>query len=226
MERHFDEELKALKKNILNMASMVDELTGRAIKALKERDEALAEEVEKADEVVDLLEIEIDKQCLDLMARRQPLAIDLRFITSVMKINNDLERIGDLATTIAHKSRILLKYPPLKPLIDIPRMADMVREMIKESVNALVERDSVKAMKIIEMDNEVDSLYVQVFREILTYMMENNENIKSGIELILIAKYIERMADHVTNIAEDIVYMIEGKTIKHGFETIDRAGGA
>jgi phosphate transport system protein len=218
MERHFDEELNNLKRNILKMASLVDESIDKAIRALVERKEELALEVENQDSAIDMLEIEIDMLCLDLLARRQPIAIDLRFIASVMKINSDLERIGDLAANIGHKTQILLKYPLLKPLIDIPKMGDLIRGMLKDSITALVEKNSELARNITTRDTLVDDLYVQVFREVLTHMMEDNENIKTGIELILVAKHLERMADHITNVAEDIVYMVEGKTIKHKFE--------
>ena len=218
MDRQFDGELNALKKNILKMASLVDEAIARSIKSLVDRSDELAEAVEDDDEQIDMLEIEVEKQCLELLARRQPIAIDLRFITSVMKINSDLERIGDLAANIAHKSRILIKYPQLKPLIDIPKMAEIVRSMLKDSISALISNDSALARKICSRDTDVDGFYVQIFREVLTYMMESSNNIKTGIELILIAKHIERMADHVTNIDEDIVYMVDAKTIKHHFE--------
>jgi phosphate transport system protein len=218
MERQFDEELNNLKRNILKMASLVDESIAKAIKSLVERSEDTAIEVENEDSAIDMLEIEIDMLCLDLLARRQPIAIDLRFITSVMKINSDLERIGDLAANIGHKVQILIKYPQLKPLIDIPRMGELVRGMLKDGITALVDKNTDLARNITNRDQLVDELYVQVFREVLTHMMDDAENIKNGIELILIAKHLERMADHVTNIAEDIVYMVEGKTIKHKFE--------
>jgi len=218
MDRQFDEELNVLKKDILKMAALVDEAISRAIKSLVERSDELALAVEEDDEQMDMLEIEIEKQCLELLARRQPIANDLRFVTSVMKINSDLERMGDLAANIAHKTRILIKYPLLKPLIDIPKMAETVRSMLKDSISALIENNSDLARKIVERDTKVDGLYVQVFREVLTYMMQDSNNIKSGIELIMIAKHLERMADHITNIDEDIVYMVDAKTIKHDFE--------
>jgi phosphate transport system protein len=218
MERQFDEELNELKKNILNMASLVDESIGRALKSLVDRVDELAEAVEEDDERIDMLEITIDRQCLELLARRQPIAVDLRFITSVMKINSDLERIGDLAGNIAHKARILNKLPKLKPLIDIPKMADIIREMLKDVMKSLVDTNSELARKVCDRDNEIDGLYVQVFREVLTHMMADTQNIKTGIELILVAKHLERMADHITNVAEDIVYMVDAKTIKHHFE--------
>jgi phosphate transport system protein len=218
MERQFDEELNELKRNILKMASMVDESIERAIKSLVNRVDELAEAVEEDDEQVDMLEITIERQCLELLARRQPIAIDLRFITSVMKINSDLERVGDLAGNIAHKARILNKLPVLKPLIDIPKMAESIRGMLRDAVTALVDKNSGLARKICDRDAEIDGLYVQIFREVLTHMMEDSGNIKTGIELILIAKHLERMADHITNVAEDIVYMVDAKTIKHQFE--------
>ncbi|MFP4465847.1 MAG: phosphate signaling complex protein PhoU [Candidatus Goldiibacteriota bacterium] len=218
MERHFDDELKELKKNILKMQTLVDEAIIKSIKSLVDRNGELAEEVLGSDDAIDLLEIVIDKQCLELLAKRQPVAVDLRFITSVQKINSDLERIGDLCINVASASKYLAKHPQLKPLIDIPQMADITRSMLKDTMLALVDRDSKLARKIVEQDEEVDRLYVQNFREILSYMLEDNNNIKRGLRLILTAKHIERMADHVQNIAEDIVYMVEATTIKHHYE--------
>jgi len=223
LERHFDEELQDLRKNIMKMASLVDEAIVNSVKALKERDEESAARVIEKDEAIDMLEIEVDRQCLELIAKRQPIAVDLRFITSIMKINSDLERIGDLAIHIAHRTKSISKLKPLKPLIDIPKMAEKTRGMLKDAMNALVDKNAELARAICERDSEIDGLYVQNFREILTYMMEDRENIKAGIHLILCSKQIERMADHVTNIAEDIVYLVEGKTIKHHME--EREGG-
>jgi phosphate transport system protein len=218
MERHFDEELSDLKKNILKMASLVDDAIGKAVKSLVDRDEELAGVVENDDDYIDALELEIDRFCLELLARRQPIATDLRFITSVMKINNDLERIGDHAANIAHKARILAQYPKLKPLVYIPKMGEIAKDMLKDAINALVNKDSELARKMVLKDEDVDKLYVQIYRDAIDSMMEDREKIKSGTELIMIAKHFERMADYITNLAEDIVYMVEGKTIKHGFE--------
>ncbi len=227
MERHFDEELNELKKNILKMETMVEEAIARSIKSLVERDAELARKLIEDDQAIDMLEIEIDRQCLELLAKRQPMAVDLRVITSLQKINSDLERIADLAINIGYASIYLSKHPPLKPLIDIPKMADETRQMLKDAMLAMVDSNAALAREICQKDKEIDTLYVQNFREILTYMMEDNNNIKRGIRLILAAKHIERMADHVTNIAEDIVYMIEGKTIKHHLEELEsnRTGG-
>lgn len=221
MERHFDEELNDLKQNILKMAMLVDEAIGKAIKALKNRDSALAEKVVEEDNNIDMLEIHVDKECLDLIARRQPIAVDLRFVTSIMKINSDLERIGDLAVSVAQRALSVNKLKPLKPLIDIPKMGEMTQAMLRDAMTALVDKNTLMARKICEIDVSVDKLYVQNFREVLTYMMEDANNIKVGIHLILASKQLERMADHVTNIAEEVVYMVEAKTIKHHYEEKD-----
>ena len=218
IERHFDDELQDLRRTVLKMVSLVDEAMGNAVAALEKRDANLAAEIIEKDEAIDMLELEIDRQCLELIAKRQPIAVDLRIVTSIMKINSDLERIGDLAIHIAHRAKSLSKLKPLKPLIDIPKMAENARAMLKQAMKALVEKDSDAARKVCDKDKDVDELYVQNFREVLTYMLEDKENIKAGIHLILSSKQIERMADHVTNIAEDVVYMVEGKTIKHNME--------
>jgi phosphate transport system protein len=218
MERHFDEELNLLKRQILKMGTLVDEAIAGSVKAIVERNEDIARKIIDNDQVIDMLEIEIDRQCLELLAKRQPMAVDLRFITSLQKINSDLERIGDLSINLSYAAIYLAKHAPLKPLIDLPIMADETRTLLKDAMLAFVDSNSQLAREICSKDSEIDKLYVQNFREILTYMMEDNANIKRGIRLILVAKHIERMADHVTNIAEDIVYMVEGKTIKHHFE--------
>jgi phosphate transport system protein len=218
MERHFDEELNDLKKKVLKIQSLVETAIMQSVKALVDRDSDLAEKVIENDQEIDLLEIMIDRQCLELLAKRQPMAVDLRIITSIQKINNDLERIGDLAINVAYASKYLSKHPPLKPMIIIPAMAEETRQMLKDAMLSFVDENSSLAREICKKDSQIDELYVQNFREVLTYMMEDTNNIKRGIRLILVSKHIERMADHITNIDEDIVYMIDGKTIKHHFE--------
>jgi phosphate transport system protein len=218
MERHFDEELNLLNKELLRMAAMAEESVAKAISALEKRDEKLAQEVLEDEEKINMLEIEIDELCLRLLALRQPMAIDLRFITSAMKINNDLERIGDLAVNIAERTLDLLKEPLLKPLIDIPRMAKIAQGMVKDVLNAFVEKDSKLAREVCRRDDEVDNLNDQIFRELLTYMLTDTKNIKRALDLILIARNLERVADHATNIGEDVFYLVEGKTIKHHIE--------
>jgi len=222
MDGHLEKELKKLEEKLLKMANMAEESIAMAIESLKIRKEELAKEVLKREEIVNQLDIEIDEYCLKLLALKQPMAIDLRFITSAMKIVSELERIGDQAVNIAQRSLELLKYPLLKPLIDIPRMAELAKGMVKDSINAFVNRDEKLARNVCERDDEVDGLNDQIFRELLTYMMQDPTTIRRAVELILIGRHLERIADHATNIAEDVVYWIKGKTIKHHFEEKER----
>ena len=218
MERRFDEELRELNKQLLRMCALVEEAIILSVKALVERKADLAEKVIKSDEAIDMLEIEIDEQCLRLLALYQPEAIDLRFITSEMKINNELERIGDQAVNIAECAQKIIKQPILKPLIDIPRIAALARKMIGDSIDALVNKDEPLARDVCKRDDEVDNLNDHIFRELLTYMIQNPKTITIAVELILIGRHLERMADHATNIAEDVIYFVKGKTIKHHIE--------
>lgn len=215
MERHFDQQLGALRKNLIQMASLVETAIANAIKSLIERDSKLAQGVIKSDEDIDLLELEIDKQCVDLLALRQPLAIDLRFITSSIKITNNLERMGDLAVNIAERVIPLSQEPQLKPLIDIPRMATITQTMVKDSIDAFVNRDTELARSVYERDSTVDALNDQIFRELLTYMMQDPGNITRAVHLVLISRHLERIADHSTNIAEEVVYIVKAKVVKH-----------
>src|SRR4030042_3292418 len=226
MERHFDEELNALNEKLLHMARLAEESVAMAVKSLKERNEALAQNVFKREVTIHLLEIEIDELCMKLLALRQPVASDLRFITSAMKITSELERVGDLAFNIAEVSVELLKQPALKPLIDIPRMASLAQGMVRDSLNAFVHRDEKLARSVCERDDEVDSLNDQVFRELLTYMMNDPSTINRAVGLILIGRHLERIADHATNIGEDVIYLVLGKTIKHHIEEIRREAAA
>jgi phosphate transport system protein len=226
MERHLDEELKALNEKLLHLARLAEESVARAIKSLKERNETFAQDVFKREESIHLLEIEIDELCMKLLALRQPVASDLRFITSAMKIASELERVADLAVNIAEVSLELLKQPALKPLIDIPRMASLAQSMVRDSLNAFVNRDEKLARSVCERDDEVDSLNDQVFRELLTYMMNDQSTINRSVGLILIGRHLERIADHATNIGEDVIYLVLGKTIKHHIEEIRREAAA
>ncbi len=220
MKRHFDEELKELNKQLLKMSAFVEESISRSVKALVERKADLAEEVIKSDEAIDMLEIEIDELCLKLFALHQPAAVDLRFITSAMKINNDLERIGDQAVNIAERTQKIIKQALLKPLIDIPRMAALAQKMVKDSIGALINKDEALARDVCKRDKKVDNLNDQVFRELLTYMMQDAKTITRAVELILVGRHLERIADHATNIAEDVIYFVKGKTIKHHPENV------
>jgi phosphate transport system protein len=218
MERPFDEELKALKEKLLEMAARAEEQIALAIRGLKDREEKLACQVLDREESINLLDIEIDEMCMRLLALRQPMATDLRFITSAMKISSDLERIGDLAVNIAERTIDLLKSPQLKPLIDIPRMAQMTQEMVRDALNAFINGDDKLARDVCERDDNVDQLNNQVFRELLTYMMEDQGTISRAVDLILVGRHLERIADHATNIGEDVIYMVRGRTIKHHIE--------
>ncbi len=215
MERHFDEELKLLKNKLLDMAGTVEQAIYRSVKSLTHRQSQLAREVIQNDVKINELELEIEDLCLKLLALHQPMAVDLRFITAAMKINGDLERMGDQAVNIAERAESLLTKPILKPLIDIPRMAELAQKMVKDSIDAFVNGDVVLAQEICKRDDAVDSLDDQVFRELLTYMMGNTATIERAVELILVSRHLERIADHATNIAEEVIYIVEGRVIKH-----------
>ncbi len=218
MERHFEQELQQLRESLLLMASRVETAIAKSNKALVDRDAALAREVVREDHAIDDLELEIDDQGIKLLALRQPMASDLRFITSAMKINSDLERMGDHAVNIAEKAIDLAGQPPLKPLIDIPRMAELAQGMVKDCIDAFVENDPVKARAVCERDDLVDDLQDQVIRELLTYMMADAKAIQRGLDLILVAKNLERIADLATNIGEEVIFILQARTIKHHAE--------
>lgn len=218
MYRHFDEELNELKEKLLKMSSLVEDAISFSVKALVDREQDLAERVIKSDDSINMLEIEIDEIVIKLLALRQPEAGDLRFITSAIGINKDLERMGDLAVNIAERTIDLLKVPPLKPLIDIPRMAELAQKMVKDSIDSFVNRDSKLAKDVCERDDEVDKLNDQVFRGLLTYVMQDPKNIETAVDLILVGRHLERIADHSTNISEDVIYMVDGRVIKHHLE--------
>ena len=218
MERRFEGELNTLRESLIHMCSLSEEAIAKAIKALVDRNTELAEEVIHQDNAINELEVEIDRQCLRLFALRQPIAIDLRFISSAMKINNQLERIGDEAVNIAERALGLIKEPHLKPLIDIPRLAVMAQKMVKDSINSFISRDAGLARSVCEHDSEVDNLNAQIFRDLLTYMLEDRATISRAIRLIFTARHLERIADHATNIAEDVIYMVSGSDIRHHME--------
>ncbi len=215
MERHFEEDFDKLKSKILMMGTLVEEQIRNALTALIERDEALARQVIENDHHVNALDVEIDEMALDALVRYQPVARDLRFVTTAMKISTELERMSDLAENICERAIELNEEPQLKPYIDIPHMAERARIMVKESLDAFVKMDSVLARKVIHDDDFVDNLTEQLFRELLSFMMENPKTISRAIRLSFIAKYIERLADHATNVAELVVYLVEGKIIRH-----------
>jgi phosphate transport system protein len=214
MERHFEVELQALRDRLLTMGGLAETMIHTGIKALVDRDESLVQTVLAHEEEMDLLCIEIDDRCFTQMALHQPMASDLRLLVASIKINSDLERIGDQAVSIALRARSLLNQPQVKPLIDIPRMATIVQEMVRNSLDAFVRQDPELARRVIDGDDEVDNLRDQVFRELLTYMMGDAATIPRAIDLILISRNLERIADHATNIAEDVIYIVKGEDVR------------
>ena len=219
MERHhFEFELQALKNRLLSMGALVEDRVHQAITALMERRPEAAEKIIAGDDEVNELQIEIDDRCLKLIALQQPMASDLRLITAAMKINADLERIGDQAVNIAESSLKILEHPPLKPLIDIPRMAELAEKMTRDSLESFVRKDAALARSVLERDDEVDSLKDHVFRVLLTYMMADPGTIERALGLILVSRHLERIADHATNIAEDVIFVVEAKDVRHHHE--------
>src|SRR5262245_23703163 len=215
MQRHFHEELDALKQTLLAMGGLVEDQIRRVMRARTERDDALAHDVIERDRQVNTYDVEVDEQCVELLALHQPAAGDLRFITTAMKIVTDLERIGDQAVNIAQRVIELNREPQLKPYIDLPRMASRAQAMVKESLDAFVARDTGLAPPVCAADSEGDAPKEQIFRELLTFMMEDPRAIPRAIRLILISRFMERVADHATNIAEMVVYLVEGKMVRH-----------
>ena len=215
MQRHFDEELAGLKQKILRMGSLVENQIGQALEALINRNTDLATQVISNDHQVNTMDVEVDEMCLELLALQQPAARDLRFITTAMKISTELERMSDLAEAICNRTIELNEEPQLKPYIDIPLMADHATKMVSEALDSFVRGDSVLARKVLEEDDYIDKVNEQIFRELLTFMIENPKTISRAIRLSFVSKAIERIADHATNVAELVVYMVEGKIIRH-----------
>src|SRR5271170_2674943 len=222
MTIHFENELSELKEKLLTMASHAEGAVTKAINALTEREDELARRVMGDDVIVDQLEIEIDEMAIHLLSKA-PLATDLRLITVAMKISHDLERVSDEATTIARRSLELSLEPQLKPYIDIPRMAGMALEMLKDALDAFVNRDPVKARAIVPRDKEVDLLNKQLHRELSSYMVERPSTITRCLNLMVISKSLERIADHAANVAEDVVYLFEARDIRHRGQNLPAA---
>lgn len=224
METHFQQELNHLKSEILRMAGLVERAISNAIESLTQRDTPLAEKTIQQDAQINEVELDIDERCLNLLALHQPMAGDLRFITSTMRINTELERIGDLAVNIAERVVSLNQEPQLKPYIDIPNMADISKKMLRDVIDAFVSGDAALARSVCERDDQVDGLNNQIFRELLTYMMEEPKTITRAVHLIIVSRYLERIADHATNIAEGVIFMAEALVIKHHADTKGEKG--
>src|SRR5712691_6878556 len=197
------------------MGGLVVDQIRRVMRALIDRDGDLAQEVIERDRQVNAYDVEIDEKCVELLALHQPTAGDLRFITTTLKIVTDIERIGDQAVNIAQRALELGREPQLKPYVDLPRMAEKAQRMVKESLDAFVSRDTALARKVCGEDAEVDALKEQVFRELLTFMMEDPRTIPRAIRLILISRFLERVADHATNVAEMVIYLVDAKMVRH-----------
>ena len=222
MQRHFDEELEDLGKEVLRMGSLTEESIFKSVEALKARSVEKANQVITEDKKIDEMELAIDEKCLDLLALHQPMAIDLRFITMTMKICTDLERIADLAVDIAQRSLEIADKPQLKPLIDIPKLATLAQSMVKEAIDAFVHKDVALAKKVILRDPEADNLRNLVQSELINdYISKDASTAPRAVALLLVARHLERICDHTTNIAEDVIYMVEGKVVKHHLETLE-----
>jgi phosphate transport system protein len=214
--REYEQELRRLRESLLLMGAKVEDIIAGSIRALIDRDSTLAEQMIAADRKINQLEMEVDELCMQVLARRQPVASDLRFLTTAMKLVTDLERIGDLGVNISERVLELNGEPPLKPYVDMPNMAREVQEMLHEGLDAFVAADVERAQRVILRDRTVDAYYTQIFRELLTYMMEDPRNIFRATRLQSIAKYLERIGDHATNLGELVVFMVKGKDIRHG----------
>jgi phosphate transport system protein len=217
-ETHFQKELEKLRENLLKMAALVEEAIRNSVQSLVQRDSGLAQKTFEGEDGINKMEMTIDDMCLKLLALRQPMAVDLRFITSAMKIVTDLERMGDQAVNIAERAVSLNQEPQLKPYMDIPRMADIAQSMVKDVLDAFVRGDSGLARSVCERDDLVDGLNDQVFRELLTYMISDPKTITRAVHVMIVARCLERIADHATNIAEDVIFMVEARVIKHRAE--------
>jgi len=218
MERRLQQEIKDLKQDLVKMAGLVEAAIKNAIRSLVERNAILAQTVIDEDDKINQLEIVLENRCMSIMARHQPVAVDLRLIMASIKMNNDLERMGDHAVNIAEKALHLIDSPTIKPLIDLPHMAILAQEMVKNALDSFVEEDAAKAKRVCESDDLVDGLENQINRELITYVLGEPRNITGAMDLSMIAKNIERIADLSTNICEEVIFIIEARTIKHHFE--------
>ncbi|HUU11031.1 MAG TPA: phosphate signaling complex protein PhoU [Phycisphaerae bacterium] len=214
-QRTWDAALADLKRQLVHMAAVAETMIDASIAELVNRDEHLAEKIPELENDLNRMQIEVDDAALTLLATQQPVAKDLRFIMAATRINGELERIGDLVVNITENTEVLLAQPPLKPLIDIPHMADITRQMVRQSLEAFLREDPLLAQSVILTDDQVDGFKDQILRELLTYMMADPRTIERGLALILVARHLERMADHATNIAQNVIYLCQGRDVRH-----------
>jgi phosphate transport system protein len=213
--RHFQDELDELKGRLLEMGGLAEDRLRTAVRSVVHRDTTLVDLVLEGDAAINQLHIEIDDRCFKLLALHQPMAVDLRAIVAAVKINTDLERVGDLAVNIAEAVRRYLQHPPVKELIDIPKMAELAQVMLRDSLDAFVRRDVSLAQAVLAQDDELDGLKTKVFRDLLTYMLQDPGTIEPGLDLILISRHLERIGDHATNVAEDVIFMVSARDVRH-----------
>ncbi|RKH42478.1 phosphate signaling complex protein PhoU [Corallococcus sicarius] len=214
-DKAFEQDLRNLREKLLAMGAKVEALVAQSVRALTDRDSALAEKVVGADREVNRLEVDIDDLCRRILALRQPAASDLRLITTALKIVTDLERIGDLAVNIAERAMDLNQVPPLAPYVDTPKLADLAQQQVKKALDAFVSGDAAKAEEVLKGDDLLDALFLKIFNELLAYMMEDSRNIRRATALMFIAKHLERVGDHALNVAEMVIYMVRGKDVRH-----------
>ncbi len=215
MERHFEKDIEELRERLLWMGGLAERAVQLAVSAVLDSKEDAAREVLAGEDAINELQIEIDERAVQLLALHQLMAVDLRFVLAVARINNDLERIGDQAVNIAQSATRILRHPRVKPYVDLPQMSSVAQSMVRDALNAMVRKDVDLARSVLERDDTVDRLRDQMFRELLTYMMENSAVVFPAFELILVAKNLERVGDHATNIAEDVIYMVAGRDVRH-----------
>jgi phosphate transport system protein len=213
--RHFQEELAAMKARLLEMGGLAEERVRAALRALVDRNPERLRDVAEGDDPINRLHIEIDNRCFTLLALHQPMASDLRMIVAAVKINTDLERVGDLAVNIAQAAERYLRHPPVKPLVDIPRMGELAERMLRDALDAFVEGDTLLAQRVLDDDDQLDQLKTQVFRELLTYMLQDPSTIEPSLALILVSRHLERIGDHATNLAEDVIFMVSARDVRH-----------
>lgn len=213
--RHFEEELESLQSRLLEMGGAAEERVRAAVEGLTLRDPALIERVRRGDQPINDLHIEIDNTCFKLLALHQPMAADLRAIVAAVKINTDLERVGDLAVNIAEAASRYITHPPVKKLIDIPQMGEIAQGMLRDALDAFVRRDIPLAQRVLNEDDRLDGLKSQIFRELLTYMLQDPSTVEPALDLILISRHLERIGDHATNVAEDVIFMVSARDVRH-----------
>jgi phosphate transport system protein len=216
--RHFVEELEQLKTKLLEMSSLVESAINRSVSAVVHKDESAAQEVLKNEGRINQIEIEIDDFAVNLLALQQPMAADLRLIVATLKINTDLERMGDLAVNIARRAINLIREPVVNPMLDIPHMAALVQSMVRKSLDAFVARDAELARSVLSSDDSVDSLRAASFHELISFMEKDPQNIRQALDLLGIVRHLERIADHATNIAEDVLFLVKGIDVRHHAE--------